>query len=96
MAHPRAHIPQSAIADYTAGTLKGTASAYGVHAKSLRRWLIERGVQIRPPHNHKAASDSVRSHGHRSPQDRTQTAPLVRGVEHREPAPVCEMPRDEK
>lgn len=36
-----------------------------------------------------AASGSVRSHGHRSPQDRTQTAPLGRSVEQGAAAPLC-------
>lgn len=42
----------------------------------------------------KDAPDSVRNHVHRSPQDRSPLTPSgVRGVEYREPAPVCEMPR---
>jgi hypothetical protein len=94
MAHPRISLPDQAVSDYLAGTLKGTAASYGVHAKSLRRWLVDRGVQIRLPNHHKAAPDRVRDHGHRSPQDRTRLTPSeVRSVEYREPAPVCEMPK---
>lgn len=42
------------------------------------------------PKKEPAASDSVRSHGHRSPQDRTPLAPSeVCGVEQGASAPLC-------
>lgn len=48
MALPRASFPDHAVVDYQAHGLKRTAAAYGSHHMTLRRWLVERGVTIRP------------------------------------------------
>jgi hypothetical protein len=48
MSHPRATFPPDVIAYYQANGQRGTCSAYRTSWRTLRRWLIERGVVIRP------------------------------------------------
>jgi hypothetical protein len=48
MAHPRAQFPTSVIADYRANGGKACCRAYRCGWETLRRWLREHGVTIRP------------------------------------------------
>lgn len=48
MSHPRATFPPSIIPYHQANGLRRTCAAYGTSYRTLRRYLVERGVQIRP------------------------------------------------
>jgi hypothetical protein len=48
MAHPRAQFPDGVIAYYQAHGGKACERAYRCGWQTLRRWLRERGVPIRP------------------------------------------------
>jgi hypothetical protein len=48
MSHPRAVFPPDVIAHYLANGKDRTCAAYRTHWQTLRRWLVERGVSIRP------------------------------------------------
>lgn len=48
MSYPRAQFPPDVIAHYQAHGFWKTCKAYRCSFRTLRRWLVERGVAIRP------------------------------------------------
>lgn len=48
MAHPHAEYPPDIADYYRANGGKATCRAYGTSWVSLRRWLREHGVEVRP------------------------------------------------
>lgn len=47
MSYPRAVIPPSAAVYYRTHGLKATCEQYGFAYRTMRRWLLENGRQIR-------------------------------------------------
>lgn len=47
MSYPRAIIPPSAAVYYRTHGLKATCEQYGFAYRTMRRWLMESGEQIR-------------------------------------------------
>ena len=47
MPHPRAVFPQSLVNDYKLLSLKKLSAMYRSNHCTIRRWLIDRGIQIR-------------------------------------------------
>lgn len=48
MSYPRAVIQPRAAAYHQKHGLKATCVRYGFAYRTMRRWLVERGVEIRP------------------------------------------------
>lgn len=48
MAHPRAEFPPILALEYRAASLATLARKYQSHPVTIRRWLVDQGVTLRP------------------------------------------------